>query len=223
MITLGADDLEERLAATLEAEAKRGWEDGARRVTQRELNDAQEALERLRQTVDPIRKGQALWTTRQRTRRPLEALVDPEWKALLDPEIPLRTDRAEIDRLREQAAALASSADQRGLSRLIKRGARDEALSDLARSLERIVASIPRDKRMHVPVSVKKMAEAPDAPAQFLRFLEALGPDPGLPPRDRCRTASAGRGRARADGQHSRRPIDRGPGTRRRNLARTVP
>ena len=176
MITLGADDLEERLAATLEAEARRGWEEGARRVTQRELNDAQEALDRLRQTVDPIRKGQALWTTRQRTRRSLEALVSPEWKALLDPEIPLRTDRGEIDRLREQAAALAAAAEQRGLSRLMKRGARDEALHDLAKSLERIVASIPRDKRMHVPVSVRKMAEAPDAPAQFLRFIDALGP-----------------------------------------------
>ena len=175
IMTLGAEDLRQRLVTTLGAHRRRMAVEGSSRSVDRpSFQQLKKPGTDLRSTMEPLRRGHHLWTTRLRTRLTLSNSVDGNWVILADPEVPLRLSREEAEEWRQTATSLASPRQKSGVSRLLRRGGDEAPRQNLIDAYRQAVSQVPPDKRARLPLDPATLRDDPDAEQKLADAFEAL-------------------------------------------------
>lgn len=178
IITLGKTDLRDRLLATIRTQRRRRTQVSAESAATADLriDGFRRGFTQLRSTLEPLRRGQDLWSRRQKARLALAAQVPRPWVGLLELDFPIPQSREQLNQLRTRALALAEPLGGRAVSRLLRRGGggADEERDELLAALQSALARVPPDKRRLIPSAVVTVAESPEAPRVLAQAFDAL-------------------------------------------------
>ena len=175
IMTLGSEDLRQRLVTTLSAHRRRMAVEGSIRTVDRpSFQQLKKPGADLRATMEPLRRGQQHWTTRLRTRLALSNSVSDGWAVLADPEVPLRLNREDAEQWRQTAETLAVPRARSGVTRLLRRGGDETPRQDLIDAYRHAIGQVPPDKRARLPVDPAALRDDPEAEQKLAEAFEAL-------------------------------------------------